>query len=105
MNGFEKYQNKNEKGMLTVQTLAGSERNLDACDCLQSDSINDRASRERASPLPRTISFKGAMQTLEAFQPIVALRAKQAAARASLYNKLVLLPETNGKETFAFDVR
>lgn len=39
--------------------------------------------------LPRTISFKGAMQTLEAFQPIIALRGNQASTRASLYRQLL----------------
>lgn len=41
------------------------------------------------SLLPRTISFKGAMQTLEAFQPIIALRGNQATMRASLCRQLL----------------
>lgn len=39
---------------------------------------------------PRTISFKGALQTLEAFQPVVALRAERDSAfRRQLYEQLL----------------
>jgi len=40
--------------------------------------------------LPRSISFKGAIQTLEAFQPMIELRAAQNAAhRSRLYHNLL----------------
>jgi hypothetical protein len=39
---------------------------------------------------PRTISFKGALQTLEAFQPVIALQGhRNAAVRAALYQHLL----------------
>jgi hypothetical protein len=39
---------------------------------------------------PRTISFKGALQTLEAFQPLIAFQGSQGAAfRAILYQQLL----------------
>ncbi|MDB5312855.1 MAG: Transposase domain protein [Gemmataceae bacterium] len=39
---------------------------------------------------PRSISFKGAIQTLEAFQPLIALRGEQDAAwRSQLYQQLL----------------
>jgi hypothetical protein len=39
---------------------------------------------------PRTISFKGALQTLEAFQPVIALRGQHDAAfREELYQQLL----------------
>ena len=39
---------------------------------------------------PRSISFKGAMQTLEAFQPVIALRGEDDDAyRARLYEQLL----------------
>jgi Transposase DDE domain len=38
---------------------------------------------------PRSISFKGAMQTLEAFQPLLELRAAGAATRWRLYHDLL----------------
>lgn len=38
---------------------------------------------------PRTISFKGAVQTLEAFQPVVALRGETDACREVLYEHLL----------------
>jgi len=39
---------------------------------------------------PRTISFKGALQTLEAFQPVIALRGQHDAAfRRELYQQLL----------------
>ena len=39
---------------------------------------------------PRTISFKGALQTLEAFQPVIALRGQQdSAIRGELYQQLL----------------
>jgi hypothetical protein len=39
---------------------------------------------------PRTISFKGALQTLEAFQPVVAFRAEHDSEfRAQLYGQLL----------------
>ena len=34
---------------------------------------------------PRSISFKGALQTLEAFQPVIALGSQRAAFRRDLY--------------------
>lgn len=40
--------------------------------------------------LPRTISFKGALQTLEAFQPVIALRANHDSQwRLNLYQELL----------------
>ena len=39
---------------------------------------------------PRTISFKGAIQTLEAFQPAIAIQGQQdSVARMSLYQHLL----------------
>jgi hypothetical protein len=39
---------------------------------------------------PRSISFKGALQTLEAFQPVIALRGERdAALRRDLYERLL----------------
>jgi hypothetical protein len=39
---------------------------------------------------PRSISFKGAIQTLEAFQPVIALQGEHdAARRLSLYHNLL----------------
>jgi hypothetical protein len=39
---------------------------------------------------PRSLSFKGAIQTLEAFQPVIALQGEQNSAhRLSLYRKLL----------------
>jgi hypothetical protein len=39
---------------------------------------------------PRTVSFKGAVQTLEAFQPLIAMQgARSRAYRLHLYNKLL----------------
>ena len=39
---------------------------------------------------PRTISFKGALQTLEAFQPVIALRGSDdASVLATLYRQLL----------------
>jgi hypothetical protein len=39
---------------------------------------------------PRSISFKGAMQTLEAFQPLLALRpVRDAAGRRDLYHEVL----------------
>ena len=39
---------------------------------------------------PRSLSFKGAIQTLEAFQPVIALQGEQNTAhRLSLYNELL----------------
>ena len=39
---------------------------------------------------PRSISFKGAMQTLEAFQPVIALRGERdAAVRGNLYERVL----------------
>ena len=39
---------------------------------------------------PRSISFKGAIQTLEAFQPLIALRAQHDSAfRILLYEQLL----------------
>jgi hypothetical protein len=39
---------------------------------------------------PRSISFKGALQTLEAFQPVIALRGERdAAVRRNLYERLL----------------
>jgi hypothetical protein len=39
---------------------------------------------------PRTISFKGAIQTLEAFQPVIAIQCRRNAAfRAQLYHQLL----------------
>lgn len=38
---------------------------------------------------PRTISFKGALQTLEAFRPVIALRGHSGSARATLYRHLL----------------
>ncbi len=39
---------------------------------------------------PRSISFKGALQTLEAFQPVLALRCEEdAALRRALYEQLL----------------
>ena len=39
---------------------------------------------------PRSISFKGAVQTLEAFQPVIALRGERDAAfRRDLYERLL----------------
>jgi hypothetical protein len=40
--------------------------------------------------LPRSISFKGTCQTLEAFQPVIALRGEHDAAyRLQLYHRLL----------------
>jgi hypothetical protein len=40
--------------------------------------------------MPRSISFKGAIQTLEAFQPVIALRGEHdAACRLRLYDRLL----------------
>ncbi len=38
---------------------------------------------------PRSISFKGAMQTLEAFQPAIAIQGHRAAVRIRLYQQLL----------------
>jgi hypothetical protein len=39
---------------------------------------------------PRTISFKGAIQTLEAFQPLISFQChRDATARQQLYNQLL----------------
>jgi hypothetical protein len=38
---------------------------------------------------PRAVSFKGALQTLEAFQPVIALRGQRAAIRRGLYRQLL----------------
>jgi hypothetical protein len=38
---------------------------------------------------PRSISFKGAIQTLEAFQPVIALRGSDSAFRRELYDQLL----------------
>ncbi|UUO07868.1 IS4 family transposase [Blastopirellula sp. J2-11] len=38
---------------------------------------------------PRTISFKGAVQTLEAFQPVIAMQGQHGLRRADLYNQLL----------------
>jgi hypothetical protein len=39
---------------------------------------------------PRSISFKGALQTLEAFQPVIALRGEgDSALRRGLYERLL----------------
>jgi len=38
---------------------------------------------------PRTISFKGAVRTLEAFQPVVAMRGEADACREVLYEHLL----------------
>ena len=39
---------------------------------------------------PRSISFKGALQTLEAFQPVIALRGERdSALRRELYERLL----------------
>ena len=39
---------------------------------------------------PRSISFKGALQTLEAFQPVIALRGERDSAfRRNLYERLL----------------
>ena len=38
---------------------------------------------------PRSISFKGALQTLEAFQPVIALGSQRAAFRRDLYQRLL----------------
>jgi hypothetical protein len=44
----------------------------------------------RHSVEPRTISFKGAIQTLEAFQPLIALQAQyDATFRQQLYQQLL----------------
>lgn len=38
---------------------------------------------------PRTVSFKGAMQTLETFQPVIACVGKYRQAREALYQELL----------------
>ena len=38
---------------------------------------------------PRTISFKGAVQTLEAFQPVIAMQGESDACRKVLYEHLL----------------
>ena len=38
---------------------------------------------------PRTISFKGALQTLQAFQPVIALQGQHATWRLHLYQQLL----------------
>ena len=38
---------------------------------------------------PRTISFKGAVQTLEAFRPVVAMRGETDARREAIYEHLL----------------
>ena len=38
---------------------------------------------------PRTISFKGAIQTLEAFQPLIAAQGDCSWSRRSLYDRLL----------------
>ena len=44
----------------------------------------------RSSMLPRTISFKGTLQTLEAFQPVIALAGcHRSAMRTTLYQQLL----------------
>ncbi len=46
---------------------------------------------------PRSISFKGAIQTLEAFQPVIALQGEQdAARRLALYHELLDAIATHG---------
>jgi len=38
---------------------------------------------------PRSISFKGAMQTLEAFEPLLAMRPTRTAERRALYDQVL----------------
>ena len=38
---------------------------------------------------PRTISFKGAMQTLEAFQPMIAIQGHRSSDRLRFYHQLL----------------
>ena len=38
---------------------------------------------------PRTISFKGAIQTLEAFQPLIAIQGNTTALRMNIYRQLL----------------
>ena len=38
---------------------------------------------------PRTISFKAALQTLEAFQPVIAMRGRRSAIRLQLYEQIL----------------
>jgi hypothetical protein len=38
---------------------------------------------------PRTISFKGAIQTLEAFQPVIAIQGNSTALRMNIYRQLL----------------
>src|SRR4029079_13693206 len=45
---------------------------------------------EKHQPLPRPLSVKGAIQPLEAFQPVIALQGEQNTAhRLSLYHELL----------------
>src|SRR5262249_25007422 len=51
---------------------------------------DDGPGRGKTSILPRSISFKGAIQTLEAFQPLINLRtARDGAHRLRLYRRLL----------------
>lgn len=51
----------------------------------------------RSGVEPRSISFKGALQTLEAFQPAIALRGERdAAARRDLYERLLEAVASHG---------
>ena len=43
----------------------------------------------KSSMLPRTISFKGTLQTLEAFQPVIALIGHESAMKTKLYQHLL----------------
>ena len=43
----------------------------------------------KSSMLPRTISFKGTLQTLEAFQPVIALVGHDSAMKTKLYQQLL----------------
>ena len=44
---------------------------------------------EKHDVLPRTLSFKGAMQTLEAFQPLIAYTGRSQLHRKRLYQELL----------------
>jgi hypothetical protein len=82
---------RNANGHPALQVArARAEGDLDAHSCLQSHPRHHRAGRSQAQRRAKSISFKGAIQTLEAFQPLIAAQGDCASTcRRSLYDQLL----------------
>ena len=83
-------QANDEDGYPALQDArVSAEGNLDAYPGLQSDPHDHRTSRQPTRS-ETTISFKGAIQSFEAFQPLIAMPGERDAAfRRSLYEQLL----------------